>query len=381
MFARSADEEHRAATALELFFDLCFVVAIALAASSLHHEIIEGHIGDGVLSYVLVFFAIWWAWMNFTWFASAYDTDDVLYRLMTFVQMSGVLVLAAGVPKGFEHGDIVLITAGYVVMRLAMVGQWLRAAHADLDHRPCALRYAIGIAVLQCLWVGRLLLPESLNYPSIIILILAELAVPVWAEKSNGTTWHPQHITERYGLFTIIVLGETILAATTALQTAFDAGHADASLIAVAIGGLVIVFSLWWLSFEVEENRLLDSHLGSFVYGYGHLFVFASAAAVGAAMEVVVEHDTGHGELGDFTVGLVIAVPVALYIAGVWVLRILPNTRGIIRAAYPACAIMILGFAGLGAPVPITAAFLAALVAVLIFSNSRLEGAPVPDSP
>jgi len=76
MTARSMDESHRVATPLELFFDLCFVVAVSLAASGLHHALAEEHFGAGLLRYAMVFFAIWWAWMNFTWFASAYDTDD-----------------------------------------------------------------------------------------------------------------------------------------------------------------------------------------------------------------------------------------------------------------------------------------------------------------
>ncbi len=71
-------------------------------ADQLHHAIAEDHVADGVVGYLLVFFAIWWAWMNVTWFASAYDTDDVAYRLLTFVQIAGVLVLAAGVPRAFD---------------------------------------------------------------------------------------------------------------------------------------------------------------------------------------------------------------------------------------------------------------------------------------
>ena len=370
MRPRLTDEAHRTATPLELFFDLCFVVAIALAASSLHQKVIEGQISDGVLGYVMVFFAIWWAWMNFTWFASAFDTDDTVYRVMTFVQMSGALVLAAGVPRGFDNADIGLITAGYVVMRLAMVGQWLRAAHSDPEHRRSALRFAMGVGTLQVLWVARLSLPEELRFASIAVLVLGELLVPVWAERAERTTWHPRHITERYGLFTIIVLGESILAATTALQTAFDSGDTSASLIAIAIGGLIIVFSMWWLYFGIEENRLLDSYWGAFAYGYGHLPVFAAAAAVGAGMEVVVEHEIGHGAVSDLTAALAIAVPVAIYVVGVWALRVLPNATGSVRIAYPVCALLILGLAAMGAPVPITAAALAALVAVLVLTYS-----------
>jgi low temperature requirement protein LtrA len=104
MRPRSPEEAHRAATPLELFFDLVFVVAVAQAGLALHHSLAEGHILEGIIGYTAVFFAIWWAWMNFTWFASAYDCNDVPYRVATFVQLAGALILAAGVPQAFE-GD------------------------------------------------------------------------------------------------------------------------------------------------------------------------------------------------------------------------------------------------------------------------------------
>ena len=87
----------------------------------------------------MVFFAIWWAWMNFTWFASAYDNDDVPYRLTVLVQIAGSLVMAAGIPRWFDGGGNVVIVIGYVIMRLAMVTQWMRAARigpAAPPHRP-----------------------------------------------------------------------------------------------------------------------------------------------------------------------------------------------------------------------------------------------------
>ena len=98
MRPRDEDEAHRASTPLELLFDLSFVVACR-RSRELHHDIADGHAGPGAGAYAMVFFAIWWAWVNFTWFASAYDTDDVPYRLLTMLQMAGVLVLAAGMPK------------------------------------------------------------------------------------------------------------------------------------------------------------------------------------------------------------------------------------------------------------------------------------------
>ena len=151
MRPRRPDEEHRTATPLELLFDLCFVVAVASAAAQLHHAVSEDHAVSGVLGYLAVFFAIWWAWMNSTWFASAFDTDDGVYRLTTLLQMAGVLVLAAGVPVVAQDRDFRIVTLGYVVMRLAMVGQWLRAAASAPRFRGPALRYAVLVTGVQAL--------------------------------------------------------------------------------------------------------------------------------------------------------------------------------------------------------------------------------------
>ncbi|HKO84713.1 MAG TPA: low temperature requirement protein A, partial [Actinomycetota bacterium] len=286
MVARPTEEEHRSATVLELFFDLCFVVAVAQAAAALHHEVADGHVGDGLVGYATVFFAIWWAWMNFTWFASAYDTDDVPYRLTTLVQIAGALILAAGVPDAMIGGDLTVITLGYVVMRLAMVTQWLRAAGGDPPHRRSSLRFAAGISLVQLGWVLRLLLPEGLGMASFLVLVACELVVPIWAERAAPTTWHPRHIAERYGLFTLIVLGECVLASTLAIESALAADAVLADLATTAAGGLLTVFGMWWLYFSKESHEFLTSLRAGIVWGYGHYLIFAAAAAVGAGLAV-----------------------------------------------------------------------------------------------
>src|SRR3954451_12490463 len=161
MTARPIDEPNRVSSQLELLFDLTFVVAVAAITDQLAHTIAGGHAREGVLPFLQVFFAIWWAWMNFTWFASSYDTDDVTYRLLTMVQMAGVLVLAAGVPAAADHSDYRAVTFGYLIMRIGLVTQWLRAGAEDSAGRRTALRYAGGISVLQMCWVLRLVLAET----------------------------------------------------------------------------------------------------------------------------------------------------------------------------------------------------------------------------
>ena len=214
MVARSPHEAHRAATPLELFFDLVFVVAIAQAASGLHHAVAELHVVDGLIGYLMVFFAIWWAWMAFTWFASAYDCDDVPYRLLVFVQIAGALLLAAGITAMFETRTPNIADGG-----------WLRG-HAARARRAVASRVGVGSRTpldgaairgrhrgpADCL--GRdALRAAGTGCRGFWCWLRWMLSVPMWAERPSPTTWHPHHITERYGLLTLIVLGESILSA------------------------------------------------------------------------------------------------------------------------------------------------------------------------
>ncbi len=345
MRGRRADEEHRTSTWLELLFDLCFVVAVAQAADRLHHALGEGHVGTALLGYAMVFFAIWWAWMNVTWFASAYDTDDVLYRLAVLVQIAGVLVLAAGVPRAFDRRDFTVVTIGYVIMRLSLVGQWLRAARADRDGRRTAVRYAIGVTGCTAGWVSLLALPSEVQPYGFLVLVPAELAVPPWAERRRSTSWHPHHIAERYGLFTLIVLGETVLAASTAIQSALDSSSGGGLVDPVA-GGLLIVFGMWWIYFNQPTHRTpTRTGFESFLWGYGHLLVFASAAAVGAGLQADVDH---HSELSAAGAGGAVAVPVALFLMSVWALKIRPVDYPVwYQVAFPliALSVLVAGFA------------------------------------
>ncbi|GGN62406.1 membrane protein [Streptomyces albiflavescens] len=322
MTAREREEAHRVASPLELFFDLCFVVAIAQAGAQLVHSVAAGHAGEGILNYALVFFAIWWAWMNFTWFASAYDNDDALYRVVTLVQIAGVLVLAAGVSRAFENHQFLLVWLGYAIMRLAMITQWLRVAlSTDGAERTMALRYAGGVLLCMIGWLGLLVLPESGRLWVFLVMAIAELCVPLYAEKAFTTSWHPHHISERYGLFTIIVLGETIAAATVAVKSSVDENDALGELLPIAAGGLLIVFSAWWIYFVVPIHGHLRSSSQAFLWGYGHYLIFASAAAIGAGLEVAVEQAVGKAHISTLEASAAVTLPTALYLLTVWLLH------------------------------------------------------------
>jgi low temperature requirement protein LtrA len=374
MGSRDVAEEHRAATPLELLYDLCFVVAIARAASLLHHAVSHGDAGSAVVSYVLVFFAVWWAWMNFTWFASAYDNDDVLYRVLVFVQMAGVLVLAAGVPRAFEHRDFDIVFVGYVVMRVGLVALWLRAAHHDPAGRTIARRYAAGVSLATVGWLGVALI----GWPvwAFVVMGVVELIVPAWSERGGAThtPWHPEHIAERYGLFTIIVLGETILSSSVAFQAVVDDRTGDATAVLTAVGALLTVFSMWWIYFAKPAGPRLLSNRLAFPWGYGHYVVFASAAAVGAGVAVVLDDVTGRSHIGSTAASAAFTIPVILYLVAVTFIHTL--LYGVRRDHLTAmlAAIALVGVATFtGQAVLVTGIVLAALVAVLVMVHVKQE--------
>jgi low temperature requirement protein LtrA len=364
---RRADEEHRTATPLELFFDLTFVVAISRASGVFHHELVEHHFAHGLVGFAMAFFAVWWAWMNYTWFASAHDSDDVAHRLLTFVQMIGVLVLTAGIPEAIEDGWLGIATFGYLIMRLGLVASWLRVARDEPEVRPRALRFAGGVAALQVLWVLRLALPHALQLPSFFVLAAAEMLVPVWAERATaGPIFHAEHIEERYGLFTIIVLGESVLAAAIAFQVAFDAQGLTGGLLAVSLSGMVLAFGSWWLYFD-HPGHLTPSPEVAFAWGYAHVFVFLPLAALGPGLEVAIDAVTGHA--GSRLGAMALAIPMAGYLLGLVLVMLLTGTPAASVRILPklvGAAAMVL--AGLVLPVTGAAIVCAAVIVILVAS-------------
>ena len=240
---RDPDEPGRTSTPLELFFDLTCVVAVSLASQNLRFFLSDGEVVSGIVRFGVMFIGVWWAWMGFTWYGSQFAQEDWLYRLISLVQMAGAIIFAAGVPAAMNDLDFRVAIIGYVVMRLAMSANWLRVAREPSEHAALGRRYVVGIVLIQGLWLASLAFPQTRPYQEWMFLTFAMLEplVPAIAERGKSVAWHRYHVAERYGLFTIIVLGESILASAFAIVNAIQASHDYTKLIILAISAFVIV--------------------------------------------------------------------------------------------------------------------------------------------
>lgn len=370
MEARDPAERHRVASSLELFFDLCFVVAVGADAARLEHALAEGHVASGVAAFLVIFAAINWSWLNYAWFASAYDTDDTYYRLATMVVMAGALVLSAGVPRAFDDRDLRVLAVGYAIMRLGLESQRLRAAGGDPAHRTTMLRFVAGESACAAYWlVLAFAAPEGWQPWLIVIGIAAELLVPPWAEAAGRTTWHPHHITERYGLMTIIVLGEVVLSSTGAVRDALS-GEATLELYMIAAGGLVTVFGMWWVYFSMSSAGLLTNLRRAIAWGYGHYVIYASGAAVGAGIAVNAARATHEAHIPAGTAGLALTLPVFFYLLVVWWLLVRPHGANAPYAwGMPLIGLLAVASSWTGYAVAITGALMALLILLSIWAH------------
>ncbi|TFV83247.1 low temperature requirement protein A [Blastococcus sp. CT_GayMR16] len=327
MRGRDPDERGRSATPLELFYDLTYVVAFGAAAAQLAHHVIDGEVGPAIGAFAFAIWAVSWAWMNFTWFASAYGNDDALFRIATIVQMIGVVILALGLPVSFDAAaeghspNNALMVVGYVIMRVPLIGLWLRAAQEDPAHRRTAVAYAIIIAIAQVGWVLTTVvhLPVGVTVGALVALALAEMVAPVVAERRLGPVpWNAGHIAERFALLTLICLGEVVAATTGAVATLTGAQGWSVAAAVIAASGLLLAAALWWAYFLIPSRAILEEWPGRTVaWRYAHLPIFGAIVAVGAGLEVAAAA-VEEADLSLLTVSLALVVPVGAVIVTIF---------------------------------------------------------------
>ncbi|MDO5105105.1 low temperature requirement protein A [Capnocytophaga sp.] len=390
MTGRDVSEAHRVATPLELFFDLVFVIAIASAAGGLHHSFAEHHISAGLLNFGIAFFSIWWGWMNYTWFASAFDNDDTIYRIYTMLQMFGAIIMAIGIPDLFkEVPDMFIVVVGYAIMRVAMALQWIRAARSNPQYRNVCLRYAVGIILVQILWILRYILApqESFALISVVVLMFCELLVPLLAGR---TPWHPHHIAERYGLLVIIVLGEGLLGVSNTIKNVLALEDGLYQIFFIGTGVIALIFVLWWLYFnqpyahvleqEVNNQHLKHSKRSSFFFAYLHFFIFASLASIGVGVSLVGDAFEpaieGQHQVTMLYALRILSVTTSIYLFFVAVIRILTmggsrqNYMGLLLVFLSPILCMIAIETGLSATYTVWLGLLSPILMILLYGKT-----------
>ncbi|MFF2652513.1 low temperature requirement protein A [Streptomyces sp. NPDC058045] len=336
MTGRDPAEPGRVSTPLELLFDLTFAVAVGTAASHFAEMVAAGHVLPAVTAFVLAMFAISVAWISCCWFASAFGTDDWLYRALTMVQMVGVVVFALGLPAMFRsldgggHLELRLMVMGYVVMRIAMVVLWWRAARDSPPFRAVGRANIRWTVVAQAGWVvvAFVALPPAAVAGAFVVLAALELLLPVFSQgAAGGTPWHPHHVADRYSGFAIITLGEGVVgtvASSGALLGGPDGTRWSGTAIAVVIAGVGLTFGMWWVYFATPfGDVLVHRRSRGYLFGYGHMPLYIGVAGAGAGLHVAglsLEHQA---EISRVTVVLSLAVPVGLYLLMVYLLHTL----------------------------------------------------------
>ncbi len=361
MGGRDPHEPNRVATPLELLFDLTFATSFGLAASQLARVLVAGYLVAAMLGFGYASFAICWAWANFSWFSSAYDTDDWIFRVATMVQMIGVLILTIGLPQMFtsiargERIDNSVMVLGYVIMRVALVFQWLRAARQDPGRRRVCLTYAMAVGIAQIGWV----ILAVVAWPTLVTfllggaLVLIELAGPVLGEsKDGGTPWHAHHIAERHSLFAIVALGEGIVGTVAALSSVVAQNGWTMETALVGVAGTGLTFGIWWIYDLLPSARILHAHRNrAFAWSFGQIAIVASIVAIGAGLHVAAHLIAHEGSVSRIATALSVAVPVGAclvatyavygYLVGRWDrfgVGLLLTSTGVVVAAVVAAA-------------------------------------------
>ena len=202
---------------------------------------------------------------------------------------------------------------------------WWQVSRHDPPRRPAAHIYMATLGVSQIGWVALAFAGLPIRTTFVVLVAAArcvELAGPVLAERTAPTPWHPHHIAERYGLLVIITLGEGIIGTVASLNAVVHGGHGwtvDAALVAVA--GVGLTFGSWWMYFALPWGDMLHRHRRrAFAFGYGHLVMFASLAAMGGGLHVAALFLERQTSIGETATVLSVAIPVAVYILALYVL-------------------------------------------------------------
>ncbi|HKP67794.1 MAG TPA: low temperature requirement protein A [Pyrinomonadaceae bacterium] len=331
---RTFDVGERHASWLELFFDLVFVLAVAQVARILadHSDL------GGFVRYVALFLPVWWSWVGFTFYADRFESEEPTYRILMFSGMLTVIGFAIALGDAFTpRGDVAVVVC-YVLMRIVLSTLYLRVAYYVPLARSFSLQYPIGLGVSSLILLASLLASGNLRYAMWGLAFAVELLTPLLnLRAARILPIDRSHIPERFGLFTIIVLGEAVVATGMGLAGV----EWNFATVATACLGFAMAASIWWINFDfVEERALISGSLGRrFSYLYGHFFIVASIVATGIGVEHAIKEAT-EAHLHIPSVALMIG-GVAVYIAAITAIRLITGTCKLVWPRFISIAVLI----------------------------------------
>jgi low temperature requirement protein LtrA len=360
----------RRASYLELFFDLVFVVAIAQLA----HELVIDHSLHGFGVFGALYLPVFLAWQGYSFYADRFDTDDVVFRLVMFAAMLAIATLAIQIPD-VAHGDSTGFVVSYVVLRMLMVGLYLRSYRHVPVARPLSARYAWQYSLSSAIWISSLAFEPPARYALWGVALAWELSVPTLARRLfSAIPVHASHVPERFALFTIIVLGEAIV--VVALGTSGSEWEASAAVVAGL--GFVVAAAIWWVYFGGGgEVTMRPSPVAILVFTHVHIPLLAALTAVSAGIALAIE-EAGASDL-DVGTRWALAGGAALYLACVTIAQ-RATAQGVLRGTEAARAVAVIVLVALAAvggwlePVlftAVTAVTLVVLVAFKLWSAQR----------
>jgi low temperature requirement protein LtrA len=367
-------EGERHASWLELFFDLVFVLAVSQVSRVLSAETDV----DGFLKFIVLFVAVWWSWIGYTYYADRFETTETIFRVLMFSAMLGVVGLSLSLGGAFSAEGGAPFVACMAVVRLVLVALYARAAYYVPLARFFCLQFVIGLSVSTALLIASLLVGPPVRYVLWAGIFLAELLIPfVNLRATRQTPIDRSHLPERFGLFTIIVLGEAVIATATGAGSV----HWNVETITTASLGFAMAACIWWINFDfVEDNALRSNSLAKRLsYLYSHLFIVGSIVATGVGVEHAIR-ETGEAHLHPSTL-ILMAGGAAVYLGVVTIIRMV---TGVCNMVYVRIMTIVLALAlmlvGNFLPPPAVVAAMFLIMAVGIWVETRFAPAHSPDT-
>ena len=243
----SNPEKDRRVTWTELFFDVIFVAAVAQVGTPLAHD----YSAAGLLRYALLFVLIWWAWSGHTLYCTRFDTDDSMQRLLVLVQSFIAAVMAANAKDALDSTSSAGFAAAYAGMRIILVIQYLRARSVQ-ETRSLTTRYATGFGFAAAIWLLSALTDPPLRFWLWTAALLVDVVTP-WIAVKHSVKFPPDaaHFPERFGLFTLILLGEFVACVMRGIESQETWSPALAS---TAFASMAFAFALRWWYFDGAQS-------------------------------------------------------------------------------------------------------------------------------